>query len=67
MIVELLGWLALAELIAAAGLAGLVYIVGRKSGHPVAIRSVVFLAIVFAIPALLFYAIRFALQSQTDA
>lgn len=67
MIVELLGWLALTDLIAAVGLAGLVYVVGRRSGHPVAVRSVVFLAIVFAIPALLFYGIMLAIQSQAEA
>jgi hypothetical protein len=54
-ILQVLGWLAMADAIAAAILAGLIYIVGRRSAHQVGGGRCVGLAIFFGLPATLLY------------
>jgi hypothetical protein len=56
-ILDVLGWLVLADALAAAFLALLVYVAGRRSGHRVAMGKAVGLAGCLTIPAVLIYGI----------
>jgi hypothetical protein len=56
-ILEVLGWLVVADAVAAALFAGAVYAAGRRSGHPVPAGRAVGIAGCLIVPALLLYAI----------
>lgn len=66
MIVDVLGWLAIADGVAALLLAAIVFLVARRSPHPVTVRSAIVVAVVVALPALLLYLIALSLI-QLDA
>lgn len=55
MILDVLGWLAAADAVAAVLLAGTVYAVGRRSGNDVTIGRVVSLALLVGLPAVTLY------------
>ena len=50
-------WLALADGLAALFLAALVYVISRRSRHPISARAAMTLGLVVAIPVLLLYGI----------
>ena len=56
MILDVLGWVVLADAVAAALLGLVVYVVGRRSGHPVSGGKAVGLAGCLTLPAVLLYA-----------
>lgn len=55
MILNLLGWLAVADAVAAAVLAGLVYAIGKRSGSDVTAGRAVGLAVLMGLPAAVLY------------
>jgi hypothetical protein len=55
MIVDILGWVAVADILAAAVFAALVYAIGRRSNSEVTFGRAVWLAILFALPAACLY------------
>ena len=55
MILDALGWLAVGDAAAAVVLAGLIFIAGRRSRHPVTAGRCFGLAILFGLPATLLY------------
>ena len=55
MILDVLGWLAVADAIAAVLLATTVYAIGRRSGNDVTIGRVVGLAVLVGLPAAALY------------
>lgn|GEM_PF-5577423 len=57
MILDVLGWLVLADAVAAAFLALLVYMAGRRSGYRVAVGKALGLAGCLTVPAVLLYGI----------
>jgi hypothetical protein len=54
-ILNVLGWLAVADAAAAVVLASMIYVIGRRSNHPVTVGRCLGLAIVFGLPATLLY------------
>ena len=57
MILDVLGWLALADAVAAALFAGLVYAGGHRAGKEVTVGGAVGLAVLLGLPAGLLYAV----------
>jgi hypothetical protein len=57
MIVETLGWVAVADAVAGAVLALAIYFSGRRSGYPVSRPHAVGLAVLFGLPATLLFVI----------
>ena len=55
MILDVLGWLAVADAVAAVLLAGTVYAIGRRSGNDVTIGRAVGLALLVGLPAVTLY------------
>ena len=55
MILDLLGWLAVADAVAAVVLAGIVYAIGRRRGTEVTIGRAVGLAVLLGLPAAVLY------------
>jgi hypothetical protein len=52
---EVLGWLAAADAVAAVFIAGAVYLIGRRSHHPVPIGTAAGIAVILTLPAVLLY------------
>ena len=57
MILDVLGWVAVADAVAAAALGVVVYVVGRRSGHPVSGGKAAGLAGCLTLPAVLLYGV----------
>ena len=57
MILEVLGWLAVADAVAAVLFAAVLWVIGRRSGHPVPAGTAAGLAGCLTLPAILFYGI----------
>lgn len=57
MILDVLGWLAAADAVAAVLFAAALWVIGRRSGHPVPAGTAAWLAGCFTLPALLLYLI----------
>ena len=55
MILDALSWLAVGDAAAAVVLASMIYVVGRRSNHPVTVGRCFGLAILFGLPATLLY------------
>ena len=54
-------WLAIADVIAAAVLGLMVYVVGRRSAHPVPVTTAIGLTMVLASPGALVYGLAWAI------
>jgi len=57
MILEVLAWIALLDAVAAAAMAAIVYLVGRRTGHPVPVGSAVGIGLMLALPAAFIFAV----------
>jgi hypothetical protein len=60
MIRDVVVWLAVSDVVAAAALGLIVYVVGRRSAHPVPAATAVGLAVLFALPGVLLYGLAWA-------
>ncbi|HVK09949.1 MAG TPA: hypothetical protein VM597_14360 [Gemmataceae bacterium] len=61
MIRDVVLWLAIADIVAAAALGLVIYVVGRRSGHPVPATTAVGLTVLFALPGVVVYGLAWAI------
>jgi hypothetical protein len=60
MIRDVVVWLAVSDVVAAAALGLVIYTVGRRSGHPVPATTAVGLGVLFALPGAAVYGLVWA-------
>jgi hypothetical protein len=54
-ILDVLGWLAAADAVAALAIAGAIYLIGRRSKHPVPVGTAAGIAVFLTLPVVLLY------------
>jgi hypothetical protein len=52
---DVLGWLAAADAVAALAIAGAIYVIGKRSSHPVPLGTVAGIAVFLTLPVVLLY------------
>jgi hypothetical protein len=60
MIRDVVIWLAVSDVVAAAALGLIIYMIGRRSGHPVPVTTAIGLGVLFALPGALLYGLVWA-------